>query len=423
MSTRLDHFDVATIDPAATQRRVVRTLVSSQVLSGVGMASGIAVGALLAEQLSGSEALAGLGTTAQVLGGALIAIPVARIMAARGRRRGLEFGYALAILGAAVVIAAAVWGSFPLMLAGMLLFGGGTAGNGQARYAAADLAHDAHRGRDLSIVVWATTIGSVVGPNLIGPGQTLARAVGIPDLAGSFVFSLAGFILAVVVLNRWLRPDPLLVSRALDHADPHTPDADHDGSLRRGLRVLRANPDARLGMLTVALGHVVMVGVMVMTPIHMRHGDATLGVIGLVLSVHIAGMYAFSPLVGIAVDRIGGRRIAALGGGILTVAVLMAALTQAGWSFLLLTALFLLGAGWSCTFVSGSTMLTAAVSPDERPAVQGVTEVTMGTMAAGGGALAGFVMELSSYGALAAGAAAVSLTILTLAVLRRRAAA
>ncbi len=295
------------IDRASLQRTTIRTLVLSQVLSGVGMASGIAVGALLAEDLSGSEALAGLGTTAQVLGGALIAIPTARIMAARGRRPGLQFGYALAMVGAALVVTAAVAGSFPLMLVGMLLFGGGTAGNGQARYAAADLAEEHRRGRDLSIVVWATTIGSVLGPNLVGPGKDLARIIGIPDLAGSFIFSLAGFVLAFLVINRLLRPDPLLTSRALERgaaassaqrrteaAVPARADevaseleptdtvgagsvdaevlVDHDGSLTRGLQVLRAKADARLGMLTMALGHVVMVGVMVMTPIHMKHG-------------------------------------------------------------------------------------------------------------------------------------------------------
>ena len=172
---------------------VIRTLITSQILSGLGMASGLAVGALLAEDLSGTESLAGLGTTFQVLGGALIAIPVARVMAARGRRPGLQLGLALALVGAALVVTAAVARSFPLLLIGMLLFGGGTSANSQSRYAAADLAPPQHRGRDLSVVVWATTIGSVLGPNLVGPGQALARAIGLPELAGSFVFSLVGF--------------------------------------------------------------------------------------------------------------------------------------------------------------------------------------------------------------------------------------
>jgi hypothetical protein len=206
------------LERAAVQRKVIRTLVTTQMLGGVGMASGVAVGALLAEQISGTEALAGVGTTSQVLGGALITIPVARVIAARGRRVGQSLGLAVAFVGAALVITAAVAGSFPLFLVGMFLFGGGTTANNQARYAAADLALPAHRGRDLSIVVWATTIGSVAGPNLIGPGVRVARALGIPDLAGSFVFSLTGFALAWLVVSRLLRTDPLVTARAIEVA-------------------------------------------------------------------------------------------------------------------------------------------------------------------------------------------------------------
>ncbi|MDN5766256.1 MAG: MFS transporter [Humibacillus sp.] len=449
-------------DRAALQTGAIRTLVLSQVLSGLGMASGIAVGALLAQQLSGSDSLAGLGTTFQVLGGALIAIPVARVMAAKGRRPGLQLGYLLAFVGAAIVVSAAVADSFPLMLLGMLLFGGGTSANGQARYAAADLSLPARRGRDLSIVVWATTVGSVIGPNLVGPGKAFAQAVGLPDLAGSFVFSLGGFLLAWIVINRLLRPDPLLTSRALERASraaaaqrhpdrstegtgtaelepadpagvvepdsaPHGPaiddtdDADeHDGSLSRGLRVVRTNPGARLGLITVALGHLVMVSVMVMTPLYMSHGNAELEVIGFVISMHIVGMYAFSPLVGMAVDRWGGRPVAATGGVVLTVAGLLASRAHTGWSGLLLVALVLLGLGWSCTLVSGSTLLTASVTASERPAVQGLSEVTMGLAGAGGGALAGFVVGGFGYPVLAAAAAVVGVGVVVLATATHR---
>lgn len=443
-------------DRASLQRNTIRTLVSSQVLSGLGMASGIAVGALLARQLSGSDSLAGLGTTFQVLGGAFISIPVARVMAARGRRPGLELGYLLAFVGAAVVVSAAMAGSFPLMLLGMLLFGGGTSGNGQARYAAADLALPARRGRDLSIVVWATTVGSVIGPNLVGPGKAFAQAVGLPDLAGSFVFSLAGFLFAWLVINRMLRPDPLLTSRALERAgregaaqrhpassgevtdavalEPADPlgavetdaalpsdDADeHDGSLTRGWRIVRMNPIARLGMITVALGHVVMVSVMVMTPLYMSHGNAQLEVIGFVISMHIVGMYAFSPVVGWAVDRWGGRRVAATGGVILTVAGLLASRAHTGWSGLLLVALVTLGIGWSCTLVSGSTLLTASVTASERPAVQGLSEVVMGLSGATGGALAGVVVGGFGYPTLATGAAVVGVAVVVLATVTHR---
>ena len=453
-----------TVDRTATQRKVVRTLVGSQVLGGVGMASGIAVGALLAEQLSGTEALAGVGTTAQVLGTALITIPVARVTASRGRRWGLRYGLVVAFVGAAVVIAAAVLGSFPLLVVGMFLFGGGTTANNQTRYAAADLADPAKRGRDLSIVVWATTIGSVLGPNLVGPGRDLARAIGIPDLAGSFVFALVGFALAYLVIDWLLHPDPLLTARSLDASARaeqaqaerimHTEQADqaervsapersataerhtgegrlqadvadpasgtvadipnHDGSMGRGLRVVRANRLALQAMLVMGLGHLVMVSVMVMTPIHMKHGHAELEVIGFVISMHILGMFALSPLVGMAVDRWGGRPVAMTGGVILTLAALLASQTMEGWSGLLLAALFLLGVGWSCTLVSGSTLLTGAVTTDERPAAQGLSDVFMGLAGAVGGVAAGVVVGVYGYGTLSLSAAVVGVVILAI---------
>ncbi len=427
------------------------------------MACGIAVGALLAEDLSGTEALAGVGTTAQVLGTALITIPVARATAARGRRVGLRLGLTLAFVGAAVVLAAAVLRSFPLFVVGMFLFGGGTTANNQTRYAAADLALPARRGRDLSIVVWATTIGSVAGPNLVGPGKAVAHAVGVPELSGVFIFSLAGFVLAWLVVDRMLRPDPLLTARTLDsqarradaemlraeavasgaggddptsgsiadvsqhdgpdhdgpdHDGPDHDGPNHDGSMRRGLAVVRANPAALQGMLIMALGHLVMVSVMVMTPIHMKHGHAELEVIGFVISMHILGMFALSPLVGMAVDRWGGQAVATTGGAVLAFAAVLASRSHAGWSGLLLVALFLLGVGWSCTLVSGSTLLTSAVSTDERPATQGLADVLMGLAGAFGGVAAGVVVGTAGYGMLALGSAVVGVVVLLIGATR-----
>ena len=441
--------DPVSADRATLQRKVVRSLVLSQVLGGVGMASGIAVGALLAEELSGTEALAGFGSTSQVLGTALLTIPVARATAARGRRVGLRLGLTVAFVGAALVLAAALLRSFPLFVVGMFLFGGGTTANNQTRYAAADLASPAHRGRDLSIVVWATTIGSVAGPNLVGPGKALAHAIGLPELAGTFVFSLVGFVLAWLVVDRLLRPDPLLTARALDAAEraerrgrlealpvaegPHAGEAagdpasggvedapNHDGSMRRGLAVVRANPAALRAVLVMALGHLVMVSVMVMTPIHMKHGNAELEVIGFVISVHILGMYALSPFVGSAVDRWGAPPVAMAGGVVLTLASLLASRSQAGWSGLLLVALFLLGVGWSCTLVSGSTLLTSVVTTDERPAAQGLADVLMGLAGAGGGVVAGIVVGSLGYSDLAGGSAVVGVVIVAVGAARRR---
>ena len=388
----------------------MRTLVGTQVLGGVGLSAGIAVSALLAEDVSGSAKFAGLGGTFQVLGAALIAIPMSRVMAAHGRRPGLVLGYALAAVGAVGLVTAGVIRSFPLLLVASLLFGGATASNSSSRFAAADLAAPEHRARDLSIVVWATTIGSVIGPNLAGPSAPVAEAFGVPELTGPFLFSLVGLVLAIALILLRLRPDPLVEARRRSVADGDESGPTH-GSVSRGLRVAAGIPAARLGIATLALGHVTMVSVMVMTPLHMSHGDAGLEVIGFVISIHILGMFAFSPLTGFAVDRFGGRAVAVVGSVVLSTATLLASTSPEGDSVTLVAGLFLLGLGWSCTLVAGSTLLTAAVPVRERPGAQGASDLLMGLMAGGGGALAGVVVDRASFQALALGALAVAVTI------------
>lgn len=393
------------------QRRTLTTLIGGQIIGAIGVSSGIAVGSLLAAQVSGSEKYAGLSGTFQVLGGALAALVVARVMAARGRRPGLMLGYAIGTVGAAVIIGAALIGNFPLLLAGSILFGGATASNSQARFAAADLSAPAHRGRHISIVVWATTIGAVFGPNLTEPGAWIARRTHLPELAGPFVFSLLGFVVAGLLLWIRLRPDPLLAAReraaaALPEGSAATPlrARTAHGGLRRGLSAIAEHRAALLGITAMALGHAVMVSVMVMTPLHMRHGHADLQIIGFVISLHIVGMYALSPVTGWAVDRFGARVVIAIGSGLLIGASALAATSEKGASSHLTIALILLGLGWSCTLVAGSTLLTGALDLDDRPAGQGVADVAMGLAGGGGGALAGVVVDQQGFSALAIGA-------------------
>lgn len=397
------------VDVPAVQRRTVRTLVGSQMLGGVGTSSGIAVGSILAEQILGSPDLAGLANTAQVLGAAVLTVPMARLMAARGRRLGLSAGYLLGTVGAALAVLAGIRSSFLLLLCATTLFGAATTSNSQARYAATDLADVAHRGRSLALVVWATTVGAVLGPNLLGPAGRLGQSLGAPALVGPFLFSMVGFVLAAVLLWCRMRPDPLLTAQALSRSAgnlsrPH-------GSLRRALRVISRSPGALLGVAAVAVGHTVMVGVMVMTPLHMDHGGATLQLVGFVISVHVLGMYALSPVTGWLVDRVGARPVILTGAAVLLAAAVVAGRAPEGWSAGLTVGLFLLGVGWSCTLVAGSTLLSASVPLDERPAVQGASDLVMGLCAAAGGALSGLVVGTWGYGWLcvAGGALAVLL--------------
>ena len=401
---------------AAVQRRTLQTLFASQVLGGVGVASGIAAGGLLAEQVSGSATLAGFAPTSSVLGAALVAVPLARLMARRGRRPGLVAGYLLGTLGAAVTIVGASVTSYPLLLLGLAAFGGATAAGLQARFAATDLAEPTRRGRSLSIVVWATTLGIVLGPNLMEPGAWVADRMGMPRLAGPFVFAVAAFGLALGLLQVRLRPDPL----RLGPAGPDEEITPERPSLSSTLRLIRAIPTAVLGLSAVAVGHTVMVAVMVMTPVHMYHGGATLRVIGLVISGHVAGMYALSPVMGWLVDRTGPVPVVVLGVGVLAGALALAGAAPSGPSTGLAVGLVLLGVGWSACLVAGSTLLTEAVPAADHPRVQGASDLVMGLCGAVGGAVSGVVVGTLGFGWLALGAAPLLVGLLALGVLTPR---
>ncbi len=406
---------------AEAQRHTVRTLVITQAVGGIGLSAAVAVGALLAKDVTGSDEMSGLAQTAQTLGAAVVAAILAAYMSRHGRRPGLALGYLAGALGAGLCIVSGVARSFPLLLVGMVLLGAVTATNLQSRYAATDLALPAHRGRALSTVVWATTIGSVLGPNLGGLGATVARWLHVPEKAGPFVFTVVALLAAAAVMATRLRPDPLLLARRVRAQDP-ADDPDENGD-DRPWPVILHTPLVLAAAVGMALSHAVMVSVMVMTPIHMDQGGASLEVIGVVISGHILGMYAFSPLVGMLVDRIGSPRVVGIGGLILLGSLVLAGLSAAGASFGLGAGLFLLGLGWSFGTVGCSTLLVAATPVRHRPRVQGTVDMTTGFTAAAGGAVAGVVVGTLGYGWLSAGAAVLAFGVVVVSVVAGRYAA
>lgn len=398
-----DRYLAGSPDRVELQRRTVRTLAVTNAVGGVGVTTGITVASLLAADVSGREELAGLSQTAQVAGTAVAAYLLSRVMTRRGRRVGLSIGYLVGATGALLCVLAGVIRSFPLLLVAAALFGAASASNSQSRFAATDLASDQHRGRDLSMVVWATTIGAVLGPNLADVGGTLATRLGLPALTGAFLITAVALGVTIGLLSLWLRPDPLAVARAV--ADHEERAAAAAGATRvevpSAWRVVRTHPTVGACVVAIALAHTVMVSVMIMTPIHMRHGDASIRLIGLTISGHILGMYAFSPLVGRLVDRWGGWRVVLAGAVIEGASIVAAATTHEGASWLLSAALFGLGLGWSFALIGASSALVGATPLGARAPVQGLADLVMGLTAAVGGALAGVIVGWLGYPALA----------------------
>ncbi len=379
----------------------VVTLSAAQMFGGIAVAGSFPAGALLAISLTDSEAFAGLVQTAGVLGAAIFALPLARIALTKGRRPALASGYGLGIIGAILVIAGAVSRQIALVLIGSLFVGVASAASLQARYAATDLALPQNRARSLSYVVWATTIGAVLGPNLLNFSGSVGMSLGLPQLSGPYVISGIALTFAVVVLMVALRPDPFqLATKLRQDQDPGTK-IQHP-KLRDGIEHLRTRPRAVLGIGAISIGQVVMIMVMVMTPVYMARVDVTLQLIGLVISVHVAGMYAFSPLVGSAVDRFGRVPMILAGVVILTASCIISALAPADNVVILGIGLFLLGLGWSFTLIAGSTLITDSVEANERPSVQGLSDLAMNAVGALGGVAAGIIMWWGGFGWLCA---------------------
>ena len=380
-------------DHSPLQRRVIRVLVVGQILGGIGMGSTLSLGALLAAQLSGSNAWSGMAATMSTLGAAIVAVPLARLARVRGRRRSLALGALVAGSGATLAISAAAVRSFPLLLLALMLLGVGSATNLQARFTATDLASDRFRARDLSIVVWSTTLGAVLGPNLFGPGESVGRAIGLPPMSGAFVFSMLATVAAAVVYTVGLRPDPLLTAL-------HSRGGAEVAIRRRGgLAILRSNGAARYAVAVVALSQGTMVALMSMAPVQLEMQGATLTIVGLTISLHVAGMYALSPLFGWLADRMGRFRVVLLGQGLLLVALILfwlAAESRAA----MVTGLILLGLGWSASVVAGSALVTESVVATDRAAVQGFSDLSMNAAGALCGAAAGLVLGAVGYSGL-----------------------
>lgn len=398
---------------ALIQRRTLRLLFATQIVSGMGVSIGSSVGALLAAELAG-VGLSGLAQSAAVIGAALAAIPATAIVHRHGRRPSLATAYGVAAVGALLVVVAAMRGSLPLLFLGFFLFGGSTAANLQARYAAVDLAPAALRGRHLSLIVWATTIGAVAGPHLAAPAGTALSRYGIPTLAAPYFFSALLFVVTGLALLVLLRPDPALVAGT----------AGGEGAaqrkLRDGLRAVLERAPATLGVAAMAVGHMVMVGIMAMTPVHIRsagHDAAhTLRIVGIVISVHIPGMYAFAPPIGWLTDRLGRRPVIFAGIALLLAACVLAG--GAGYDTARLgVGLFMVGLGWSCTMVAGSTLLTETVPVELRASAQGLSDLIMGLAGASAGALSGVVVNAWEYSGLAIVAAITTVPLIVLAVL------
>lgn len=400
----------------AAQRRTVGVLFGAQALGGLAMGAGSGMGSLVAYEVTGSESLAGISRIIAALSTAVLAVPLATLALRRGRRGALSIGWGMSVAGGLFLAFASKERSLLLLMLGMFVFGGGSAANLQSRFAATDMAPAERRARTMSLVMWAGTFGSIIGPNLAAPGRAFGAALGFPEIAGTYLLASIAALVGSSVVALFLRPDPMRVAQ--EHGE--APLAGKKGATLGALGAIWRDPTTRFALLVVVLNQMVMVAVMALTPVHMKNGGHPLEAVGVIISVHVAGMYALSPLVGWLVDRWG--KTVNIG---LCLAVNLAATAccfYAGENVVLIgLGLFLLGLGWSFGMIAGSALLLDAVDAEHRTASQGTMDTLINIGAALAAGLAGVVLATFGYRGLSVASACLLLPIgLGLLLVRRR---
>lgn len=398
-------------------KRVLIVVSLSQIFGGAGLAAGITVGALLAQQMLGTDSLAGLPSALFTLGSAGAAFIVGRLSQRYGRRIGLTTGFITGGLGAIGVVIAALINSVFLLFAALLVYGAGTATNLQARYAGTDLANNKQRATAISTTMVMTTFGAVAGPNLVDVMGKFALSIGIPSLAGPFLLSAIAFILAGLVLFIMLRPDPLLLATSIEA---------HQHQIVSGKALHQASPSMNkkgimVGAVVMILTQIVMVAIMTMTPIHMQHHGHSLSAVGIVIGFHVGAMYLPSLVTGLLVDKIGRTAMSIAAGVILLFAGLLAAYAPSDSMFMLIVALSLLGIGWNFGLISGTAQIVDATEPSTRAKIQGTIDVFIALAGASGGALSGMIVANSSYATLSLTGGLLSLLLIPVIIWYRQA--
>ncbi|PHC38224.1 MFS transporter [Bacillus toyonensis] len=401
------------------QKLYKRTLIIvsiSQMFGGAGLAAGITVGALLAQQMLGTDAYAGLPAAMFTMGSAVAAFFVGKLSQKYGRRIGLATGFIVGGLGAIGVVLASLTNSIILLLVSLLIYGAGTATNLQARYAGTDLADKRQRATAISITMVMTTFGAVAGPNLVGVMGEFAHSIGIPNLAGPFILSAAAFILAGLVLFIMLRPDPLIIANIIEtykreHTYKGQPVTEEVKENKRGITV---------GAIVMILTQIVMVAIMTMTPVHMGHHGHGLSAVGLVIGFHVGAMYLPSLVTGMLIDKIGRTTMSIAGGIILLAAGVIAAMAPSDSLLLLIVALSLLGLGWNLGLISGTAQIVDATIPSTRAKTQGKIDVFVALAGASGGAMSGMIVANSSYAALSLAGGVLALLLIPIVIWSRK---
>lgn len=384
----------------AIQRRTMIVLMIAQIIGTVGVGVAPSIGVLLASEVTNNEAFAGLARTTSTIGAATFGLWLGGMAAQRGRRVALSGGWLLAGTGAALLVFAAHYSLIIPLFVGLFLLGAGSAVSLQSRFTATDLAEPRQRARSLALVVWVGTLGSVLGPNMGAPGRYVSSATGLTVYASSFMLASVFLFLAGIVIFFWLRPDPLLTLQKLEPAAAAgAVKGKQPGKFLQIFEEMRLNSMAKLAVIAIISAQAVMAAVMTMTPVHIHHEGHSINMVGITISLHVAGMFALAPLVGQVVDRFGHRASMAIGIVIFFMSFILGVIWPHSMTWIMVS-LTLLGVGWSFVNIAGSALFSVVVTPERRATAQGGLDAMSNLGGATAAFAAGPVLVVVGFAAL-----------------------
>jgi MFS family permease len=390
-------------DREAAVRRNTALLMVAEPMNRAILTLAFTVGVVAVVDFSGRDLYAGLYTATHAALTAAGAFLVGRAMDRRGRRPGLVFGYGGMVLGSGLAAVAFGARSAGLLVGATAVLGFSSGAANLGRAAAADMHPPQRRGRAVGRLLAVGTVGAVGGPLLAG---LIDRVSGGETSALPWAVTA---VLALVALGAclFLRPDPrdLAVVSGVQ-AEP---------AERRPIRALMVLSPFRASVVAIGIAQASMVAVMGVTPVEISHHGGSKLAVGATVSLHVAGMFAFSPLVGAALDR-WGRRPGLLAGAVVTASGAVVTAIANGSTPVLATGLFFVGLGWSAVYLASTAVISDVTHATERAGALGFVDLVAALSAAVGALAGGFALDAVGFAWVGAAVAALIVPVLVLVV-------
>ncbi|MGB0865795.1 MAG: MFS transporter [Granulosicoccaceae bacterium] len=334
----------------------------------------VACSALVGMALASDPLLGTLPAALQHLATMTFTLPASLLMAKLGRRAGFAVGACIGILGGYCAWQGIVQQSFAVFALGTALFGVHNSFGNFFRFAAVEATPVSVKNRAISYVLAGGVLAAVLGPSI---ASWTRLSIEDAPFAGSFIAVMGLYLMTLLAVSQLSLNQPTVL-----------PSADKG----RTIRQIAAQPLFRVAVLIATAGYALMVLLMTATPLAMAAHQHPFADTAVVIQFHVLAMFLPSFYTGNLIERLGIRRVMAMG-VVLGLATSATALAGHGfWWFFI--ALVFLGLSWNFMFVAATSLLTECYKPEEKARVQAFNDFvifsTVGLCAFGAGAMQSF---------------------------------